>query len=107
MWKTYFLIAKTEDQTHSRFVDKEDDVYGDLIRADYYENYWRQSFKIMMAFEWASRYCNFSYMLKADDDVLVNTADLIYFLQKESTPEKKLFLCRIDLSVCLWDKNAG
>ena len=94
-WKTYFLIAKTEDQTHSRFVDKEDEVYGDLIRADYYENYWRQSFKIMMAFEWASRYCNFSYILKADDDILVNTADLIHFLQKESTPEKKLFLGQI------------
>ena len=97
-WKTYFLIAKAENQTHSDFVDKEDEVYGDLIRADYYENYWRQSFKIMMAFEWASRYCNFSYMLKADDDILVNTAYLIHFLQKESTPEKKLFLGRAQRS---------
>ncbi|PFX15272.1 Lactosylceramide 1,3-N-acetyl-beta-D-glucosaminyltransferase [Stylophora pistillata] len=95
MWKTYFLIAQTENQTHSGLVKKEDEAYGDLIRADYYENYWKQSFKIMMAFEWASRYCKFSYIMKADDDILVNTADLIKFLLKKSTPEKNLFLGRL------------
>lgn len=92
VWKTYFLIAQTENQTHSDLVNKEEEVYGDLIRADYYEHYWKQSFKIMMAFEWASRYCNFSYLLKADDDILVNIEDFIQFLQKKSTPKKELFL---------------
>ena len=39
-----------------------------MIRADYYEHYWNQSLKIQIAFEWAARYCNISYFLKADDD---------------------------------------
>ena len=95
MWKTYFLIAQTENQTHSDFVHNEDKVYGDIIRADYYENYWKQSFKVMMAFEWASRYCNFSYLLKTDDDILVNIEDFIQFLQKKSTPKKELFLGKL------------
>ena len=63
-----------------------------MIRADYYEYYWNQSLKIQMAFEWAARYCKFSYLLKADDDVLVNTKDLIKFLQRTTTPNKGLFM---------------
>ena len=91
-WKTYFLLGQTRNKTQSDLLQPENSLYGDMIRADYYEHYWNQSLKIQMAFEWAARYCNFSYLLKADDDVLVNTKDLIKFLQRRSTPNKGLFV---------------
>ena len=92
MFKTYFLLGRTRNQTLSDLLHTENGVYGDMIRADYYENYWNQSLKIQMAFEWAARYCSFSYLLKADDDVLVNNDDLIKFLQRGTTPNKGLFM---------------
>ena len=95
LWKTYFLVGQTKNQTHSDLVKRENEVYGDFICGDYYEDYWKQSLKIMMAFEWAARYCNFLYLLKADDDIFLHTADLIHFLQKKSTPKKELFLGRL------------
>ena len=94
-WKTYFLLGQTRDQTHSDLLKKEDSVYGDMIRADYYEHYWNQSLKIQMAFEWAARYCNFSYLLKADDDIFVNSKRLLDVLQLKSTPKKSLYMGKL------------
>ena len=94
-WKTYFVIAQTANQTHSDLVEKETKNYSDIIRGYYYENYWNQSLKIQMAFEWAARYCEFSFLLKADDDVLVHTNDLIGVLQRGSTPKQGLFMGRL------------
>ena len=91
-WKTFFLLGQTRNQTHSDLLKTENNIHGDLIRANYYDHYWNQSFKIEMGFEWAARYCKFSFLLKADDDVLVNTNDLINRLQRESTPEKGLYM---------------
>ncbi|KAJ7337298.1 Beta-1,3-galactosyltransferase 5 [Desmophyllum pertusum] len=89
-WKTYFLLGQTRNQTLTDSLKIENNNYGDMIRADYYEHYWNQSLKIQMAFEWAARYCNFSFLLKTDDDVLVNTRDLIVYLQRGSTPKQGL-----------------
>ena len=94
-WKTYFLLGLTTNQTHSDLLQTENNNFGDIIRADYYEHYWNQSLKIRMAFEWAARYCNFSFLLKADDDVLVNTRRLIDVLQLESTPKKGLYMGKL------------
>ena len=94
-WKTYFLLGQTRDQTHSDLLKKENSIYGDMIRADYYEHYWNQSLKIQMAFEWAARYCNFSYLLKADDDVFVNSQRLLDVLQLKTTPTKGLYMGKL------------
>jgi len=94
-WKTYFLLGQTRNQTESFLLEKENSVYGDMIRANYPEHYWNQSLKIQMAFEWAARYCNFSYLLKADDDVLVKTKDMIKLLRRNSTPKRGLYMGKL------------
>ena len=94
-WKTYFLLGQTRNQTNSNLLKKENSIYGDMIRADYYEHYWNQSLKIQMAFEWAARYCKFSYLLKADDDVFVNSKRLLEVLELETTPKKGLYMGKL------------
>ena len=80
-WKTFFLLGQTRNQTQSTLLEKEEKSFGDIIRGDYYEDYWNQSLKIEMGFEWAARYCNFSFLLKTDDDdVFVNINDLTLFI---------------------------
>ena len=90
--KTYFLLGQTRDTVRSDLLKKENRMYSDMIRADYYEHYWNQSLKIQMAFEWAARYCNFSYLLKADDDVFVNAKRLVDVLKLKTTPTKGLYM---------------
>ena len=92
-WTTVFLVAQTPIQSESNSLLKEDEVYGDLVRADYYDHYWNQTLKIQMGFEWATRYCKFSFLLKADDDVFVNSVELLSFLSDPmTTPKKKLYM---------------
>ena len=45
-----------------------------------------------MAFEWASTYCNFSFLLKMDDDTFVNVKRLISVLAKPEIPKEKLYV---------------
>ena len=91
-WKTMFLVAQSENQTVSNFLSLEDKIYGDMVRGDYYDQYWNQTLKIQMGFEWAANYCNFSFLLKADDDVFVNTPQLMNVLRSRSTPNTRLYL---------------
>ena len=90
-WKTVFLVGQTRIQTESEALLIEGQTFGDLIRADYYDHYWNQTLKIQMGFEWASLYCNFSFLLKMDDDVFLNTRTLISLLKNPKTPREKLY----------------
>ena len=91
-WKTVFLVAQTRLQNESDSLLQENNAIGDLVRADYFEHYWNQTLKIQMGFEWAARYCKFSFLLKADDDSFVNPKRLITLLADPSTPQEKLYM---------------
>ncbi|KAJ7339552.1 Serine/threonine-protein phosphatase 2A activator [Desmophyllum pertusum] len=90
-WTTVFLVAQSRIQAISNSLLEEDEVYGDLVRADYYDHYWNQTLKIQMGFEWATRYCKFAFLLKTDDDVFVNAAGVLSFLSEPTTPKKQLY----------------
>ena len=94
-WKTVFLVAQTRNRTESEALLQEGETFGDLIRADYYDDYWNQTLKIQMAFEWASKYCQFSFLLKMDDDVFVNTRALISLLKNPKTPRENLYTGKV------------
>jgi len=91
-WKTVFLLGQSRDKNHSELLLREEAFYGDMIRADYYEHYWNQTLKIEMGFEWAARYCSFTFLLKADDDVFVNPPAVIAVLNRTTTPKQKLYM---------------
>ena len=44
-----------------------------------------------MGFEWAVTHCNFSFLLKIDDDVFVHIPKVLSFLNATTTPKKKLY----------------
>ena len=92
-WKTAFLVARTQMKSElDSLLEEEDEIYGDLVRANHYEHYWNQTLKIQMGFEWAAKYCKFSFLLKIDDDVFVNTKALITLLMNPETPKQKLYM---------------
>ena len=91
-WKTVFLLGKSRDSNHLEKLQQEEAFYGDLIRADYYEDFYNQTLKVEMGFEWAAKYCSFPFLLKADDDVFINTPAVLDVLNKSSTPKEKLYL---------------
>lgn len=91
-WKTMFLVGKPRKEENATRLAKEERIFGDLVRGDYYDHYWNQTRKVQMAFEWAHKYCNFSYLLKVDDDVFVDIKRLVSHLSKPTTPRKKYYM---------------
>ncbi|XP_066019068.1 uncharacterized protein [Pocillopora verrucosa] len=90
-WTSVFLVAQTRDETVSNVLLDEDEALKDLVRASYYDHYWNQTRKIQMGFEWAITYCNFSFLLKLDDDVFVHVPRVLSFLSVPTTPKKMFY----------------
>lgn len=90
-WKTVFLLGKNSNDKEMKTAKKESEIYGDMVQADYHEHFWNMSYKVAMGFEWSMKYCSFSYLLKSDDDVFVNTFGMMDFLSKYTTPKKKFY----------------
>ena len=90
-WKTVFLLGKNNNDKEMINATKESRAYGDIVQGDYQEHFWNMSYKVAMGFEWAVKYCNFYYLLKADDDVFVNTLGLMNFLTKYTIPMRRLY----------------
>lgn len=107
-WKTVFLLGKNSNEEEMKTAKKESEIYGDMVQADYHEHFWNMSYKVAMGFEWSVKYCSFSYLLKSDDDVFVNTFGMMDFLSKYTTPRNKFYTGNVMVgSVVMRDGRYG
>ena len=90
-WKTVFLLGINSNEEEMNTAEKESEIYGDMVQANYHEHFWNMSYKVAMGFEWSVKYCYYSYLLKSDDDVFVNTFGMMDFLSKYTTPRNKFY----------------
>lgn len=91
-WKTMFLLGQPRHPTEMKYLFAETAIYGDIIQGYQTDSYHNLTLKTEMGLEWAVKYCDFDFLLKADDDVFVNTFKLLDFLRKPDTPKSKLYL---------------
>ena len=90
-WLTVFLLGNNNNGKEMKAVGREAKIYDDMVQADYKEGFFNMTYKVAMGFEWAVKHCKFDYLLKADDDVFVNSFRLLDFLTSPNTPKFKLF----------------
>ena len=94
-WKTVFLLGQAAgDNIRNEYLEAEGMLHGDFIRGAQNEHYNNLTLKTQMGLEWAAKYCEFEFLLKADDDVFVNPYKLIDYLRKPDTPKTKLYTGR-------------
>lgn len=68
-----FMMGTTDDLRVNEKVKLEYGVYQDIIQEDFHDSYKNLTYKGIMALKWTSKYCkNANYILKIDDDILVN-----------------------------------
>ena len=91
-WKTVFLLGQAAgDNVQSEYLEAEGMMHKDLIRGAQKDDYYNLTLKTQMGLEWASKYCAFEFLLKADDDVFINPYKLMDYLKKPDTPKTKLY----------------
>ena len=94
-WKTVFLVGQGGgDTAQNQRLAAEEKMHGDLIRGAQKEHYRNLTLKTQMGLEWASKYCNFQFLVKVDDDVFVDPHTMITHLKKPDTPKTNLYTGR-------------
>ena len=86
-WRLLFLVGKPKDWKEFQSLAFEAAFYKDILLI----NSSKLTEKLQKGFQWASKYCEFDYLLKADDDVFVNIPALFNYLDEPSTPKTELY----------------
>ncbi|CAF5196564.1 unnamed protein product, partial [Rotaria magnacalcarata] len=92
-----FMIGKTNDNNVMKAIQYENEIYQDIVQEDFIDAYKNLTFKGVMALKWISVYCSQTkYVLKVDDDIVVNTFTLINhlkFLDRNNPNKHSTILC--------------
>lgn len=97
--KVLFLLGQTNLTAVKHSVQEESNVYGDIVLGNFVDAYKNMTYKHLMGLKWIAHHCSTArYILKVDDDALINSWELQRFLVRELSPwgTKGLLLCCIN-----------
>lgn len=100
--RVIFLLAAVGDLNLQNEILKEHKEFGDIVQGNFVDAYRNMTYKHVSAFKWFVYYCSEAkYLIKTDDDVLVNTPLLYNYLEVPQASSKKfhrekLMFCRLE-----------
>lgn len=87
-----FMLGATSNQTLNSRIDKEQDLYGDIIRGKFIDTYDNLTLKTISMLEWVDNYCpKASFVLKTDDDMFINVFKLLAFIAKHKPEQRAIY----------------
>ena len=98
--RVVFVMGKTDNkQDIQDALEFEAEQYHDIVQEDFLDSYRNLTYKGIAALKWISTYCpDAKFILKADDDIFVNTFTLFRHLQSMDTTgidNKGLLMCLV------------
>lgn len=91
-----FLLGKTKNSTLERILWMEHAAHNDTVMANFIDDYHNLTLKGVMGYRWVKDYCsNSKFVLKIDDDVLVNMYKLLYSFTGHMSGKKKSIFCNV------------
>ncbi|XP_075046090.1 UDP-GlcNAc:betaGal beta-1,3-N-acetylglucosaminyltransferase 7-like [Mixophyes fleayi] len=97
--RTLFLLGTTSiGKDHwnlQRLIEQEDQIYGDILQWDFMDTFFNLTLKEVNFLKWFHIYCpNVQFIFKGDDDIFVNTENVLDFLafKKEDPLLPSLFV---------------
>ena len=78
-FRIIFTIGMSKNETINRQIEEEHKINQDILLINnFIDNYFNLTTKIMKSFKWITQYCsNAKYILRINDDVILNTFSLI------------------------------
>ncbi|VDN20734.1 unnamed protein product [Gongylonema pulchrum] len=103
--KVIFAVGKSNNSDTNYFLEKEAEQYGDLLQQDFMDTYENLTLKAVMWIRFVHEFCpKVPYILKMDDDVMINYFGLVQILQNRSHPNSKIPF-RSKTMACIVRKN--
>lgn len=94
-----FLVGAVKSSKLQHQIDVENTQFSDLIQGNFIDDYRNMTYKHVMAFKWFIYFCpNAKFLVKTDDDVFVNTLQLLEYVdlhrqqQQQQQQKRKPFL---------------
>ena len=77
-----FLIGnKLGENNLDKILDKEDEVYNDLVQADFIDSYGNNALKTLSGFKWAVQHCSHAqFIVFSDDDMYISPLNILRFI---------------------------
>lgn len=77
-----FLLGDPDNSTLQAIVEEESRRYGDIVQEGFIDSYNNLTVKSVMLLKWVTQRCSSAlYVMKTDDDTMVNLQSLQVFLQ--------------------------
>ncbi|XP_075159646.1 uncharacterized protein LOC142232841 [Haematobia irritans] len=90
-FRVLFLLGSVDDQQLQRDIFQENILYDDIIQGSFVDDYRNMTYKHVMAFKWFLYNCpGAQILIKVDDDVYVNTPQLMKYLEGGLENQKPL-----------------
>ncbi|KAI5636560.1 galactosyltransferase domain-containing protein [Phthorimaea operculella] len=94
--KVAYLVGTTEDPELIQMIQEENDEHRDVIQGNFVDSYRNLTYKHVMALKWVAYYCpKAKYVVKTDDDLVVNTTRLYEVLKAKTFGERNLIACGV------------
>ncbi|KRT86517.1 hypothetical protein AMK59_423 [Oryctes borbonicus] len=97
--KVIFMLGETNNEILEDQLEKENEKYRDFAQGNFVDTYRNMTYKHVMVLKYAIYHCpQAKYILKTDDDLLVNIEMVLYFLKEHLSPNgvSNLLLCRLE-----------
>ncbi|XP_055322562.1 beta-1,3-galactosyltransferase 5-like [Sitodiplosis mosellana] len=76
-----FLIGTTNNHSTENSLEDESDLYGDIVRSHFTENYDNLTLKTISVLEWVDVHCSQAeFVFNVDDDMFINVMQLMSFI---------------------------
>lgn len=87
-----FMLGSVSDKNINANIDKEQYLYGDIIRGKFIDTYDNLTLKTISMLEWVDNYCpKAAFVLKTDDDMFINVSRLLAFIAKHRSEQKTIY----------------
>ncbi|XP_066960222.1 uncharacterized protein [Macrobrachium rosenbergii] len=87
-----FVVGRTTNANIQSNIDKENEIYGDIIQANFIDHYANLTLKTVSMFEWVKTYCSEShFVLKTDDDMFINMPLLLTFIDSKKNDRRVMY----------------
>ncbi|XP_053407386.1 lactosylceramide 1,3-N-acetyl-beta-D-glucosaminyltransferase A-like [Mercenaria mercenaria] len=89
-----FLLGKPGNETIQKQIEGESMQYEDILQGDFIDSYHNLTLKGVMTYKWLAERCkNAKFILKVDDDILVNVYKLFTDILPVYTSKHRQIIC--------------
>ena len=89
-----FLLGKPDKNLYQRAINLESKLHGDIVQGTFIDTYHNLTNKAVLGLTWVTENCRQAkFVLKVDDDVVVNTPRLLKLLETKYAHVNRTIIC--------------